>query len=100
MIIISGSMRLPAEATDEMRRLTDTLAEATRAEPGNLDYGFWTSASQPGVWHVFERWADQDAIDGHNASAHLAEFFGGVGALGISDVSLVAYDVSAERRLM
>lgn len=100
MIIISGTITLGEDAHDEMLRLTDELTTATRAEEGNIDYGFWTNASKPGVWHVYEQWESQEALDAHMGAPHMAEFLGAAAGLGITGTSLTAYQVSSSQKFM
>ncbi len=53
------------------------MVEPTRAEPGNLDYQVFRDPSQPGVFVLFERYADESAFDAHRASPHFTTWLSG-----------------------
>lgn len=46
------------------------LREQTRREPGNIVYDVYRSTEVPNVFFLYERYADQAALDAHRASAH------------------------------
>lgn len=100
MIIVSGTIVMNPERVDRARELTAPLVAATRAEPGNIEYGFSAALDEPGCLHVHEAWETQEAIDVHSASEHLAAFFAAAAELEISKVELTQYEVSGHRRLM
>ena len=100
MIVISGTLTFDPAKVDETIAATNTLVEATLAEPGNVTYGFWPSSSEPGVFLVFEEWADDDAINAHMGSEHMAAFMGAAGDLGISATDISRYDVSDKTKFM
>lgn len=60
------------EATDQVRTVLQTLAEATRAEEGCLAYDLFESASTPGTFVTVECWTDSAALDAHMATPHVA----------------------------
>ena len=62
-----------SEPIDEpLLRALDAAVAATRQEPGCLQYTAHVHADDPRRILFYERWQDQAALDGHNASAHLA----------------------------
>ena len=100
MIIVSGIIAVDPANHDAAVELMNTVAEATRAEDGNIDYAFWADLSQPGRFRVFEQWNDQDAIDAHFVSPHMAEFMGGLGGVGVTETAIDRYEVSDVSKLM
>lgn len=52
----------------------EAVVEATRREPGCLDYAAHLDPADPRRVLFYERWADQAALDRHWASEHLAAF--------------------------
>lgn len=97
MLLIVGTVRLPADKLDEARPIMATMIAASRAEQGCLDYAYAQDVIDPGLIHVHERWIDQAALDGHFASAHIAEWRATWPALGITDRHLQCYEVSTAR---
>ncbi len=56
-----------------IREVLESLAVATRAEPGCLGYALYASAADPTVFITVEKWASQADLDGHMTSPHIAE---------------------------
>ena len=64
----NGSARALAE---EMERTG--VAEAIRAEPGNLRYQYFQPLDDPETVLLIDSWQDQAAIDAHHASPMMAQ---------------------------
>lgn len=100
MIIVSGTIVMNPDRVERATELTAELVAATREEPGNIEYEFFSALDDPGRFHLHEAWESQEAIDAHSASAHLATFFGAAAELEISKVEITQYEVAGSRRLM
>ncbi len=59
MLLIVGTVRLPSENLALARPAMRAMVEASRAEPGCLEYGYAEDVLVPGLIHVKELWADQ-----------------------------------------
>jgi quinol monooxygenase YgiN len=55
---------------DEVAALLGRHAEASRAEPGNLDFVALRSSGDPDAFVLYERYASQEAFEAHQASPH------------------------------
>lgn len=97
MLLIVGTIRLPPEHLDAARPVMRRMIEASRAEPGCLDYGYAEDVLDPGLIHVHELWRDQAALDAHFAAAHLAEWRAAWPVLGIAERKLRVYAVGEPR---
>ena len=64
----NGSARAFAE---EMERTG--VAEAIRADPGNLRYRYFQPLDDPETVLLIDSWQDQAAIDAHHASPMMAQ---------------------------
>jgi quinol monooxygenase YgiN len=100
MIIVSGAIVIDPANTERATELTSALMAATRAEPGNLTYGFYADIEQPGRYQLYEEWETQEAIDAHNASDHFAAFMVASAELGIVSVEVNQFAVSDKTRIM
>ncbi|GAB2481027.1 putative quinol monooxygenase [Comamonas humi] len=98
MLLIVGTVRLPAENLDRARPAMRAMVEASRAEPGCLEYGYAEDVLVPGLVHVKELWRDQAALDAHFASTHIAAWRAAWPALGIGDRDLRVHEVGEPRR--
>lgn len=97
MLLIVGTVRLPAHSMEAARPIMKRMAEASRLEQGCLEYGYAEDVFVPGLIHVKEMWIDQDALDRHFAAAHLAEWRASWPSLGITNRNLHVYEVGESR---
>lgn len=97
MLLIVGTVRLPADRLETARTAMEQMILASRAEPGCLDYAYAEDLLDPGLIRVTERWVDQGSLDRHFASAHIAAWRATWPLLGIGERDLVVYDVSSAR---
>lgn len=49
------------------------IADAVRAEPGNLSYRYYQPLDDPETVLLIDAWADQAAIDAHHAGPLMAQ---------------------------
>ena len=97
MLLIVGTIRLPAQNLDAARPIMKRMADASRAEEGCFEYRYGEDVFDPGLIHVKEMWADQLALDRHFAPAHLAEWRAAWPTLEIGDRNLHLYEVDEPR---
>lgn len=60
-------------AEGPVRDALTTLATASRGEAGCLSYELFESAAVPGTFITVESWQDQQHMDAHLQSAHVAD---------------------------
>ncbi len=56
-----------------------SLAEATRHEPGNISYQFFQSRENPQHFVILERYRSENGLDVHRATQHFQEI--GIGII-------------------
>ncbi len=100
MLIVSGIISLDPANHDAAVTAAGKLVEATLAEDGNITYGFWPHMSERGVFRVYEEWVDQEAMDLHFATPHMAEFMGAVAELGVTGTDVVRHTVTDSTKIM
>ncbi len=98
-LIIAGTVRVPPANLEAFRPHMLAMRTASRAEDGCRAYGYAEDVGEPGLIHVFEIWRDQDALDAHFQTTHMAAWRAAWPGFGVSDRRLTAYDVAAERPL-
>ena len=97
MLLIIGTIRLPAEKLDLARPAMSAMLRASRAEDGCLDYSYAEDVIEPGLIDVSELWRDQAALDRHFASAHIARWRAEWPGLGIGERNLCVDEVGEPR---
>lgn len=93
MLLVIGTIRMPAATINDARPVMAEMVIASRAEDGCLDYGYAEDVLDPGLIHVRELWRDQAALDAHFAMPHLAAWRATWTKLRITDRNLRCYEV-------
>lgn len=99
MLTLVARLKVNEAAVPRFREAIGPLVAATRAESGCHHYEFHQSNDEPGLFVVWEKWADQAALDRHFAAPHLAEWRAAWPALGIGDRDLMLYDAATFRAI-
>ena len=92
MLVIIGTIRLPADRLDEARPAMQRMISGSRAEPGCLDYSYAQDVLDAGLIHVTEVWSDREALDAHFRSSHIADWRASWGSLSIGERNLMLYE--------
>ena len=95
MIVIAGHIRIDAAKRDAASAAASEMMQQTHSEEGNISYTFSSDLSDPGLFYIFEEWQDQDALDFHFKSPHMAKFQVALGGLGIQEMKVQKYQVSS-----
>jgi quinol monooxygenase YgiN len=91
MLVVAGTIRLdPARRQDAIREALAVM-EATRREPGCISYTFSADLADPAVFHLFEEWESQEALDAHFETPHMATFQAAMGGFGIQEMTVRKY---------
>ena len=75
--VVIAQYRARAGEEGRVEEALRKMVEPTRAEPGNLDYQVFRDPSDPVVFVLFERYADEAAFDAHRASSHFTTWLSG-----------------------
>jgi quinol monooxygenase YgiN len=93
MILVLGTVNLAPERLPDARAAMERMVTASRAEDGCLYYSYAQDVLQPETIHVIERWLDRGALQTHFATAHMAEWRGVMGQLGLSGRDLKVHEI-------
>ena len=64
MLVVMGTFRVAPEHIEALLPLARTVAEATRAEQGCIQYSYAQDIDDPALFHVAERWTDRAGAHG------------------------------------
>ncbi|TDJ13934.1 MAG: antibiotic biosynthesis monooxygenase [Deltaproteobacteria bacterium] len=95
MIVIAGHIRIDTANREATSAAASEMMKETHSEAGNISYTFSSDLSDPGLFYIFEEWKDQDALDFHFKTPHMAKFQGALGGLGIQEMKVQKYQVSS-----
>jgi quinol monooxygenase YgiN len=94
MLIIAGSITTEDGGRDAFFSAIAPMVSATHAEPGCREYVFSADPDDANRVLVFELWDDQDALDAHFASDHMARFQQARAGLAIASRDIQKYTIS------
>jgi quinol monooxygenase YgiN len=99
MIVLTGTVRIPADKLDQARPLMKAVIEATRQEDGCLFYSFGEDVLDPGLIVIAEAWRDEACLGAHLGSGHFADWREAGAALGVADRKLTVYEAVSSKPL-
>lgn len=94
MIILAGSIRVPAENVEKAQPALEAIVNGARSEPGCIAYSFAFDVLDEGLVRIFEVFANEEALAAHRASPHMAVWRASWPELGIGERNMSRYDVS------
>lgn len=99
MLLIVGSVRMPAENLNEARYAMQEMIEASLEEEGCISYAYSEDVIEPGLVRVTEIWRDREALEAHFESEHLAEWRANWDRFGIHDRDLQLFESDSAERI-
>jgi quinol monooxygenase YgiN len=78
MIVVVGRVKTDADKRDEMVRIAQTVAAASRAEAGCISYGVYEDTENSDEFVFVEEWESDAALQQHFRTPHIAEFMGAI----------------------
>jgi len=99
MIVLTGTIRLPADKLDAARPLLKTLIEETNKEDGCLYYRFGQDVLDAGLIVISEAWRDEDAVRAHLGAPHFIAWRDAGATFEVTDRQLTIYEVSSSKPL-
>jgi quinol monooxygenase YgiN len=74
MIVTVGRVTTDPQRREELVRVGQAVARASRAEDGCIGYRSYQDTENPDEFVFVEEWESDDALKRHFASSHVAEF--------------------------
>ena len=99
MIVVVGRVRTDAERRDELIRIGQAVAEASRAEDGCLGYRLYEDTEQEHAFVFVEEWEDDGALQRHFATDHVTTFMGAIRATLVAAPDVRFHTVERSRDL-
>jgi quinol monooxygenase YgiN len=80
MIVVVGRVRTDAARRQELIRIGQTVAGASRAEAGCINYRIYEDTEIDNDFVFVEEWESSEALQQHFAAAHVSEFMAAIPA--------------------
>jgi quinol monooxygenase YgiN len=74
MIVVVGRVSTDAGRRADLLRIAQAVARASREEEGCLSYRVYEDTEREHEFVFVEEWENQDALQKHFGTAHIAEF--------------------------
>ncbi len=74
MIVVIGRVVTDADRRDDLVRLGEALAGASRAEEGCLSYRLYEDTEADNEFVFVEEWVSEEALQRHFGTPHIAQF--------------------------
>lgn len=74
MIVVIGRVRTDADRRDQLVKIGQAVAQASRAEPGCIAYRVYEDSEIENDFVFVEEWESDEALRRHFATPHVAEF--------------------------
>ena len=75
--VVIAQYRVRAGEEEKVEAALRQMVAPTRAEPGNLDYQVFRDPTDPALFVLVERYADEAAFEAHKESEHFATWLAG-----------------------
>ena len=95
MLIVAGSIITESGGREPFFNAVQPMVSATREEPGCHEYAFTPDPNDDNRVLLYELWDDQTALDGHFASAHMADWQETRKGLAVTSASIKKYIISS-----
>jgi quinol monooxygenase YgiN len=76
MIVVVGRVQTNQGNRDELIRIGQQVAQASREEEGCIGYRLYEDTEAENAFVFIEEWANEEALQAHFATPHIAEFMG------------------------
>ena len=100
MLVVAGYVKMNPEKVESATAAAQTVMAATRQEGGCISYTFSRDLAEPGLFHIFEEWESQAALDAHFKTPHMATFQKAMGGFDVKEIKVNRYDVSQVDKLI
>jgi quinol monooxygenase YgiN len=74
MIVVVGRVRTDSDKRDALLRVGQTVAAASREEPGCISYRVYEDTERENEFVFVEEWESSEALQQHFATPHVREF--------------------------
>lgn len=94
MIIIAGTIDLDPATRDAAIAAAQDMMAASANEAGCVSYVFSADFADPGRFHLFEEWDNDEALEAHVVAPHMAIWREQIAGLGVTSRDINRYDAS------
>jgi len=91
MIVIVGTVRVPAGSLDRLRPAMEKMLAASRSESGCIRYAYALDVLDEELVHIIEAWTGRESLQAHFTTPHTLEWRAACADIGMRDRDLKLY---------
>jgi quinol monooxygenase YgiN len=95
-VLVAGIYRVPLDQIEAIRPHMEAIIAATREEEGCIEYSYAPDLIEPGLFRVFEIWADHAAHQAHLEMRHMKTWVTERAKYGLYDRKITTYDIASQ----
>ena len=99
MIVVVGRVSTDAGKREELVRIGQAVAVASREEPGCISYRVYEDCERPGDFVFVEEWESQAALQEHFRTQHIAEFMRAISGAIVGPPDVKFHDIASSTDL-
>ena len=97
MIVVVGRVQTDADRREELIRLGQTLAAASRQDEGCISYRLYEDTEQPNEFVFIEEWEDDNALQRHFGTPHIGAFMRAIPAAVLAPPDVKFHTIASSR---
>src|SRR3954451_9180850 len=94
-VIVIARVRPRPDTRQEFTALLTEVQEASRADDGCLNYGYYASIDDPDSYIAVEEWRDMPALEAHLRTPHVARLIDALPSNVAAPPEIVAHEVAS-----
>ena len=99
MIIVAGTVHIPADKIDALRPTAEATLLATRKEKGCIVYSYAFDVLDKGLLRIYEEWEGLAHLQDHLKQPHMAPWRAKLAEIGASDRNIKRFEAGAGTQL-
>ena len=99
MIIVAGTIRIPADKIEALKPTAEATLLATRKEKGCIVYSYAFDVLDKGLLRIYEEWENLANLQEHMKQPHMGPWRAKLAEIGASDRSIKRFEAGAGEQL-
>jgi quinol monooxygenase YgiN len=99
MIVVIGRVTTDAQRRADLIRVAQAVVRASREDPGCLSYRMYEDTEVPNDFVFVEEWQDEESLQSHFRTPHIAEFMAAILATVIAPPDVRFHTIASSRDL-
>ena len=99
MIIVAGTIRIPADKIEALRPTAEATLLATRKEKGCIVYSYAFDLLERGLIRIYEEWESLANLQDHLKQPHMGPWRAKLAEVGASDRNIKRFEAGPGERL-